>query len=240
MISGTDGAAPLRVPNRRRRSLSAALALASTAAVVSCSGHPPELAAVEYRLALRPLDPKGVRIAEQLSVFAAARDEDGFKDLAALHILNDESEYLWTLTSETWTRNDRSKETWVGGTGLSTPEGGALPRGLYRVVLEDLAGDSVQTSFTLGAGIEKAASFPVILKDGTLVSVSSRYDRTELYFLDSGGTVRRAVEAPREPTSLDRLYGSSGWTDEVVSLIAYAYDAERNLGIFSWTMNLSP
>ena len=84
----------------------------------SCSGHAPELASLEYRLALRPLDPRGTLVSEQLSVFAAVRDEDGIKDLAALHILHDGEELLWTLTSETWTRNDRNKETWVGGTEI--------------------------------------------------------------------------------------------------------------------------
>jgi|GEM_PF-770867 len=221
------------------RAWSAAV-LTAAALSVSCSGHAPELVSLEYRLALRPRDPRGTRVSEQLAVFAAARDEDGLKDIAALHVLHDQSEYLWTLTPETWTRNDRNKETWLGGTGLSAPDSGALPRGLYRVVLEDLAGESAEATFTLGSGLETGASFPVIRRTGDSVSVVSRYPRTELLFLDSAGVLLRAVDAPRTPDLLDRLYGSALWREESKSLAAYAYDAERNLGIYSWTMELKP
>jgi len=234
-IRSRDGR-PVRTPHRAW----AAAVLTAAALSVSCSGHAPELAAVEYRLALRPLDPRGTRVSEQLAVFAAARDEDGFKDIAALHILHDQSEYLWTFTPETWTRNDRNKEIWLGGTGLSVPDFGALPRGLYRVVLEDLAGDSDEASFSLGPGLETGASFPAIRRTGDSVSVVSRYARTELLFLDASGVLLRTVDAPRVPELLDRLYGSAAWREESKSLAAYAYDAERNLGIYSWTMELKP
>lgn len=204
----------------------------------SCSGHTPELASLEYRLALRPLDPKGTVVSEQLSVFAAVRDEDGIKDLAALHILHDGDEYLWTLTSETWIRNDRNKETWVGGTGLSVPDARALPRGVYRVVLEDLSGESDEATFSIGSGIEKSAAFPVVQRLGDSVSVISKYPRTELLFLDPTGTLIRSVDAPRQPETLDRLFASPAWRQEAETLVAYGYDAERNLGVFSWTIRL--
>jgi len=207
---------------------------------VSCSGHSPDLAAIEYRLSIRPLDPNGSRVLEQLSIFAAVRDEDGFKDLAALHVLHDESAYIWTLLPETWIKKDQSKETWVGATGLSSPDSGPLPRGLYRVVLEDLSGDSDETSFIIGNGIEKGAVFPEIRIKNDLVSVSSKYSRTELLFLDSKESVVRIVEAPREATPLDRLYGSSDWKTTVHSLLTYAYDPERNLGIYSWIQTIIP
>lgn len=208
--------------------------------VSACSGHAPELVSLEYRLALRPLDPRGDAVSEQLSVFAAVGDEDGFKDLAALHILHDLREVYWTLNPETWIRNDRGKETWLGGTGLSAPDARALPRGLYRVVLEDLSGDSDEATFSIGAGIEHGAVFPVIRRSGDAVYVTSKYPRTELFFLDSGGTVLRAVDAPRQPESLDRLYASAEWRREASVLVAYGYDAERNLGVFSWNLDLNP
>lgn len=206
----------------------------------SCSGHAPELVSLEYRLSLRPLDIRGATASEQLSVYAAVRDEDGVKDLAALHVLHDGREVYWTLTPETWTRSDRGKETWVGGTGLSAADARSLPRGLYRVVLEDLAGDSDKASFFIGEGIEKGAAFPVIRRTGDSVSVITKYLRTELLFLDASGVLLRAVDAPRQPETLDRLYASPGWRLEAESLVAYGYDAERNLGVFSWTMNLKP
>ena len=206
----------------------------------SCSDHAPELASLEYRLALRPLDPQGAAVSEHLSLFAAVRDEDGIKDLAALHILHDGQELYWTLTPERWTRNDRGKETWLGGTGLSAPDSRALPRGVYRVVLEDLAGESDEVSFSIGTGIEKGASFPIIQKAGDSVSVISKYPRTELLFLDASGALLRAVDAPRQFEELDRLYASSAWRREAETLAAYGYDAERNLGVFSWKIDLKP
>ncbi|MCK7470832.1 MAG: hypothetical protein MZU95_08660 [Desulfomicrobium escambiense] len=84
---------------------------------LSRCGHAPELAAVEYRSGPRPADPRGASaFSEQLAVFGRRlRDEDGVKDVAALHVLHDQSrETYWTPTPETWTRNDRGKETWVG------------------------------------------------------------------------------------------------------------------------------
>ena len=220
--------------------VTAALCLLALVVSVSCSGHPPELAAVEYRLSLRPLDDKGNRVSEQLSVFAAARDEDGFKDLAALHVLHDGAEYLWSSGPESWTRREQGKETWIGVTGLSAPDGGPLPRGLYRIVLEDLGGDSDETSFSLGAGLGKGSTFPEArFLDGFAV-VSSKYARTELLFLDDTGKVLRVVDAPREKMSMDRLYGSDKWKIECASLLAYAFDPERNIGIYSWTLRIRP
>ncbi|HSV55528.1 MAG TPA: hypothetical protein VLH39_00280, partial [Magnetospirillaceae bacterium] len=150
--------------------LCAAAALAVSLLAASCSGHVPELGGVEFRLAVRPPAPGGGRGAEQLAVFVAARDKDGFRDLAALHILHDVEELLWTLTPETWTRGDLGKETWIGATGLSVPEVGTLPRGLYRVILEDLAGDSDTISFTLGSGLERGAAFPTLRRIGDSVA----------------------------------------------------------------------
>ncbi len=224
----------------RRAAVSLALLGATALLASACSGHAPELAALEYRLALRPADPRGTRMTEQLSVFAAVRDEDGYKDLAALHVLHDGEEFVWTLTPETWTRNDRNKETWVGGTGLSAPDHRALPRGMYRVVLEDLAGESDEGTFFLGTGIETGAESPVLRRTGDSVVVTSKYGRTELLFLDASGVLLRAVDAPRQPETLDRLYGSPGWRQDASNLVAYAYDGERNLGVFSWTMKLTP
>lgn len=177
---------------------------------------------------------------EQLSVFAAVRDEDGFKDLAALHVLHDGEEFVWTLTPETWTRNDRNKEAWVGGTGLSTPDHSTLPRGMYRVVLEDLAGESDEGTFFLGTGIEIGAAAPVLRRTGDSVAVTTKYGRAELLFLDASGALLRAVDAPREHETLDRLYGSPRWREDAAQLVVYAYDGERNLGVFSWAMKLTP
>jgi hypothetical protein len=223
-----------------RIAVAAALCIPALAVSVSCSGHPPELAAVEYRLSLRPLDDRGNRVSEQLSVFAAARDEDGFKDLAALHVLHDGAEYLWSVGPEAWVKREQGKETWIGVTGLSAPDGGPLPRGLYRIVLEDLGGDSDETAFSLGAGQGKVSAFPEVrFRDGSAV-VSSKYARTELLFLDDTGKVLRVVDAPRERVSMDKLYGSDRWKSECASLLAYAFDSERNIGIYSWTLRIRP
>ena len=228
---------------RRRvqlRFLTAFALLTSVLPLLSCSGHLPELTAVEYRLSVSPLDSAGSKLGERLSVFAAVRDEDGYKDLAALHVLHDESEYLWTLLPDSWTRRDQNKEIWIGSSGLATPDAGLLPRGLYRVVLEDLAGGSDQASFTLGAGLEAGLEFPVIRKENDWVVVLSKYARTELLFLDGGGTVLRSVEAPRIRKDMDYLYGSPAWKTDVESLLAYAYDPERNLGVFSRKWAIQP
>ena len=210
------------------------------AILCSCSGHAPELVSVEYRLSLRPLDPNAKRVREQLAVSAAVKDEDGFKDLAALHVLHDGSEYAWTLSPDNWTKKEQNKETWISGVGLSTPDSDRIPRGLYRVVLEDLSGDSDETSFTLPSGLEVGASFPIVRLEGDRVSVSSNYAHTELLFLGQTEELLRVVEAPRNAIPLSTLFGSPDWKGEVREILAYAYDPQRNIGIYSWIQTIRP
>ncbi len=153
--------------------------------VSGCSAAPPQLVRVEARLEhVHDLD-RGVWY-EQVVLFALVRDEDGFADIEQLFLLNDEHQLYWRLDGEEWTHERRSGEDWIGMAGLVMAEGEGFPRGLYRVVVLDAAGQQDEQRVLIDSPRrdELSPQLPVI---GNAVVV-----------VPAGGAVLRVVSTTRD------------------------------------------
>ena len=135
------------IPRRlRHASRLAALAMLLSSA---CAVNPPGMASETHRLLVVGLGP-GAR-SERLSVFFAVSDKDGLGDLERLVIAHDESELAWTLTPDSWQVLEEGARIFIGSNGLAPPDGTPLPRGPYRAMLYDLAGERADYAFRLSA-----------------------------------------------------------------------------------------
>lgn len=156
--------------------------------VGACSAAPPQLVRVEVRLEhVHDLD-RGVWY-EQLVFFGLVRDEDGFADIEQLYLLNDEHQLYWRLDGEGWTHERRAGEDWIGMAGLVMAGGEAFPRGVYRAVVLDAAGQQDEQRVLIDAPLrgELSARLPVI-RDGVAR-------------IPAGGAVLRVVSTTRDDLS---------------------------------------
>lgn len=127
--------------------------------VVACSGEPPSITRVATQLIVVE-DLEAGTVGEELSVHIVPEDKDGLEDLEYLHVVSDPGELYWTMDSSSWTRTRGQNDEWLGSARLSMPPGEPFPRGEYRLLLYDLAGDSDEETFRLDMDVLDTASIP--------------------------------------------------------------------------------
>lgn len=126
----------------------AVLALLTLAA--ACTGSPPEILRAEVRLEY--VDNFDLQMVyEQLSAFVLVRDEDGFGDIRRLYLIHDQAELYWQLEADAWTHRRISGEDWIGFAGATMADGSEMPRGRYRLVVMDAAGESDERAVAIDA-----------------------------------------------------------------------------------------
>ena len=215
--------------------------LALTAAMLvlhaaACSVAPPAFMSVDYRLVVQPDDETGARD-ERLSVFASVSDGDGVNDLEYLYVIHDGEELCWTLTMENWERRDEGSSVWLGLNGLDSP-GTAMPRGVYRLVLVDRAGQRAERNFSLSAPETSAYDIPSIKLSENSVTLVSPYPANTAFFIDAGGNIVRTAPLSKGTTSLDSLWPDGAWRSGSDYLAVYGLDPKAETGFFSWKIRL--
>jgi hypothetical protein len=216
----------------RRAMLLAALALgAAICSLVSCGGKLPEVSAVEWRLETRPSE-RGSPF-ESLSVFGSIKDEDGLDNIEEIWIVHDESTFAWKLTSAEWTKAEEGSGNWIGGSSLATPELGPLPRGKYRLVAIDAAGQKAELPFELTGDFpdKRAPTLSYSSKEESL-SVKSNWTETLAMAFDAAGALLGSAAAPNKTTTLAELFGGD-IVDRIALVSAYGYEPELKMGAFS-------
>jgi hypothetical protein len=222
-----------------RPSLSVPIALACALAIVSCGSKPPEVAAVEWRVESR--SPKG-GVAEKgaaekggsyesLSVFGSIKDDDGIGNISELWILNDAEALAWKLTDADWTKAVEGGDNWIGASALAMPELGPMPRGEYRLIAIDAAGQRAELPFTV-AGEFPAKVAPSASFAKGLLSIRSEWTETLALAFDGTGALLAAVPAPRNASSLSEAFGAA-MEARVASACAYGYEPALKMGAFS-------
>jgi hypothetical protein len=103
--------------------------------ITGCSGNPPAVSSAFWRVEVEI--PSG---REYLRLFLLAEDSDGPSDIEALHLYNDTNELVWIIDGGKLVHQQERGENWYGYSRFELPDGGALPRDLYRAVLIDKAG----------------------------------------------------------------------------------------------------
>lgn len=204
----------------------------------SCAINPPGIVSTSHRLIVQAVDAAGQR-EERLSFFASIKDRDGVGDIEYLFLMHDESELFWTITLDNWVRREEGEAVWLGSNGLEPGDDGLMPRGRYRVVVVDKAGERDERIFNLSAPVMADYSLPVLRLIGNQVTLDSPYQMNTLFFLDPADNPVKTVGINPGTNSLDALWGDPSWRTAAYTIRAYGFDPKAETGFFSWNIRLN-
>jgi hypothetical protein len=203
---------------------------------MACAVYAPELGAISHRLIVAALE-QGRE--ERLSVYAALSDKDGIADINRIFIIHDESETYWELDAANWSLKEEGSRFFLGSNGLSAPPSAPLPRGSYRVVAYDLAGEKAEGTFRLAAPDSSGYILPKVAMAGDdAISVTSPYLLTSALFYDAGGNVTKTAPVAEGRTELDSLWEQGLWRSGADYLAVYGFDPTAEIGLLSWKIRL--
>jgi hypothetical protein len=212
------------------------LAVCICMACAGCAVHAPALSTISHRLIVAAVE-QGRE--ERLSVYAAISDQDGIADISRIVIIHDDTELYWELDSSSWSMKEEGSRYFIGSNGLSAPPSSAMPRGSYRVLVYDLAGERAEGSFRLAAPDSAAYALPqLVLAGGDAISVASPYLINSALFYDAGGNVTKTAPLKEGRTALDALWEQGLWRSGADYLAVYSFDPKSELGLISWKIRL--
>ncbi|OQX29305.1 MAG: hypothetical protein B0D92_04490 [Spirochaeta sp. LUC14_002_19_P3] len=141
--------------------------------VLGCSEAPPTIDQVDWRIVYRD---NGFRY-EELMLFMRVSDPDDDEDPNEVTVIAQDTGFLWKFERNEWTQIDRDGTTWWGMPGMIPYSGSTLPNALYKVILKDLAGQTVETSFRLNSSRPQIFSikWPTVNIENNRLSYSGSY-----------------------------------------------------------------
>ena len=155
---------------------------------IGCTGKPPEIMRVFQQINLINDREQNI-IYQSLSLFVQASDPDGFEDIEEIYIINDSEELFWRIDSESWIKTGSGDEILIGSNSICIPDGSPLPKGEYRILLQDIGGDTAEQSFVLESTLSESLRYyiPEISIDKGEISVSGKADSYTLWIYDKNG-----------------------------------------------------
>ena len=180
---------------------------------------------------------------ETLTVFARVSDPDGLQDLDALFVINDTAQLFWRLTPQDWVVDQANDGTWIGSTALAMPENESLPSGIYRAVVQDIAGQTAELRFQIAGSTSptarrQAAATDVMIEEDEL-TVTGPFASYEVWLYSSSGS-RVAAAAFTQRINLESTLSKNTLTDELLVYV-YATPVDRPTGYlsgpYSWQRN---
>ncbi|MDD9987335.1 MAG: hypothetical protein OXQ31_13750 [Spirochaetaceae bacterium] len=175
------------------------------------------------------------RTYETLTLFARVSDADGLDDLDALYVMNDDAQLFWRLTPEVWVVDRSDSGTWIGSTALAMPSDEPLPAGVYRVIVQDIAGQTAEESFRVTGSTGPEARWHAeaidVAIDANELTVTGPFASYEVWLYGSAGT-RVAAAAFAERIDLESALPEGTLADELL-LYVYAEPPDDGSGYLS-------
>lgn len=117
----------------------------------------------------------GANIYERFSFFVIADDNDGVENLADLYLYHEREGLRWHFSDKDWTTILQDNHTWIGSRNIAPLDDESLPRGQYRAVLVNKAGEQAERTFTFDPPEKPRYSFPSLsIADGNY-AINSKY-----------------------------------------------------------------
>jgi hypothetical protein len=194
---------------------------------VACTRTEPELSYAVMRLVY--LRESGV-VKERFSLFVIAADEDGIENLDALYLYHDREGLRWHISERDWISVQEDTNTWLGSRSIAMIDDEPLPRGAYRVVLVNKAGEEATRGVTFDPPALPRFPFPSLhIVDGTY-TIDSQYPANYFLGYDDQGNYVQTVQVTALRGSIadvkfdakvksvalwaeDQLYATSALTD---------------------------
>ena len=190
-----------------------------SALLASCSGGAPEILFPDTRLSL-VRDPATGEVAEVLRLYVAIRDPDGADDPTRIFVVHDDSELSWELARESWVSLEYAGDQWYGVPEIRMPDGRDLPRGPYRLIVEDAGLSRDEATFLLGSEpASREEPFPRLEVDGRRLAVDADGPVVLRVYGRAGEMIVSEVVAPGEVPDeiVRRIPNESGLTAYVTT-----------------------
>ena len=204
--------------------------------VGSCSGSKPEILYSEAELFVVDDRTTGERY-ESIRLYVAVNDGDGADDIGVVYVDHADEQLYWEFDESTWVRTEFAGDNWIGMPDIRMADGSPLPRGRYRVIVEDRALQRVQGQFSITADpIDPAAlEFPRLVTSPNLVVVADNPVVLRVYSRSGQMPVNGQIPPGAVPADLlQQLPNESGLTayltmrgDDGVRLISGPYAIPR-------------
>ncbi len=224
-----------------RRLLVVAGAVFLSLLAASCSTSTPKIAETFWQLNLVH-DRGNGNAEERLSFFVHVTDSEGISDLDSIYLLNDQSELYWHLDSSNWQHSDSNGELWVGSNFLQMPNGSAIPRGKYRVLVSNLAGERVSDSIFVSAERldPTKVEFPTLTEERSTVKITNALADTRLWLYDPKGDFIGSKAISGGSLPLATLLQGKRPPASQLTVYAYGYDKNCGCGLVNGPYELSP
>ena len=206
--------------------------------LLSCTGEAPEINQVFWQLNVL-LDRSIEQEYERLSLFLHVEDADGFDDLSTIYLLHDRNELQWKIESEDWELFEENSEKWIGLNTLYMPNWEAFPRGKYRVIVVDRAGDSGRDELFLSTDrfILSEIRFPRAELRDEIIVLRSSYKEHTLWLYDGQNKVSKTFTTDSKRMPLSSILRQRDLA-ESEHLFLYTYDDTRGIGLISGPYDL--
>lgn len=213
-----------------------AAALGALIVLAGCTGKPPTISRVFAR-AIYVHDTASGRNSETLGVFLVANDPEGLENLGAFYVINDDAELFWKVESGAWATSTAEGEKWIGSTSLFMPGSARLPAGPYRVVLQDVGGDTVEDTVTIPARSVGAAEarYPSSSVAGGIIKVAGPYTSFEVWTYSTDGRFVAAFPAGGKspPLEIRAVLSASPALTAGFTYRVFAWDEKAGYGVLS-------
>jgi hypothetical protein len=198
---------------------------------INCSTNVPEIKDSFIQINLFK-DRESGNIYQKLSVFIIPYDGDGLEDLSILYIIHDESELFWALTSEQWENGEDKGNKWIGTNSIIMPELKDFPKGEYRLVLEDLSGESIEKSIYISyPEVDKNNyNFPSPYTDENKIFINSEYPSPRIWVYERDNYLNTFIV---EKSGLNKDTISSSLNEVDIKYYIYLNDTDLNIGIIA-------
>jgi hypothetical protein len=200
--------------------------------LIGCSGGPPDILDVFYRVNLVNDQEQGM-IYQKLSLFIMPDDPDGYEDLDLIYLIHDKEELFWTLDSQSWQKVSNGRESWIGSNSFCMPDNSDLPQGTYRILLKDLSGEKAETQIFLRMdSVDKLElKFPdAAVRDGRIF-VESAYEENQILIYERGNVFRHSFSYSEGGLALGEIFSTVEDLSYDFTFFVYAFDQKRDLGL---------
>ncbi len=216
------------------RRISCGLILLGLLFLCSCSDNPPEILEISWQVMLFNNREASYGY-QKLSLFVHIRDEDGIKDIGALYIINDDEELFWSLNEDSWKMETKGSETWLGSNGLTMAGGEAFPVGKYRVLLEDLSGQSDETSIYLSEDNVDTfqTTIPESTSDNEKIYVRGEFNNFELWVYDKNNNYVAAFPIDEQGLKIEVILNRDPALNAGFTYYVYCTNKKNSFGILT-------
>jgi hypothetical protein len=175
-------------------------------------------------------------IYQKFSVFVLATDPDGIENIDRIYLINDEKKLYWEAGQSEYAKPLLNNQTWIGLNSISMNDTSMIPKGEYRIILEDFGGETVESSVTIDyKDFDKnKISFPQAVIDKDMLGISRTGSNAFIVWIyDFGGNYVDLIHYTGKRIKASAIAAKNQKTQTGFTFYVYTYDPGLSMGIIA-------